>query len=685
MNRIMIFSGTTEGRDLAQHLAGAGVQCLVSVATEYGQTMMGEHDLIDVRVGRMTSEEMEQLWHRESFLAVIDATHPYATQVTENIKQSLSNVNIPYIRLEREKTKIIDEKVLFFKDCAECASFLERTSGEVLLTTGSKELDVFCQNDELRKRLIVRVLPAQESLEICRKNQLEGRQIVAMQGPFTVGMNLEMIRQFGISYIVTKESGKTGGEDTKLAAAKQAGIMTCVITRPEVQKDLESYDPISIWKKLAELTGRDIECAKGSLQITLAGVGMGDADGMTCAVRSCIEQTDYLFGAKRLIQGMHAKRAEYPYYLKEDILPILSGILARGENAAATVLFSGDAGFFSGCKKLADALKELEHTSVRILPGISTVSALGAAAGIDWQDAMIVSAHGVRSDEWEAHILHGLRHRRKIFFLTGGAKDVNRIGELMEWAGAAYTAVIGRSLSYPEEQILKITAKDCREIEGQGLYAGFLLPDEDAKGRAVTPGIRDEKFIRAEVPMTKEEVRAVSICKLGLTEDAVAVDIGSGTGSVAVEMAMLSPKIHVYAIEDKPAAQDLICKNCEKFGVRNVKLLEKTAPDGLADIEERITHAFIGGSGGHMEKIIETLYQINPNMRVTANAATLETQEQLRQVTEKYPVSDLQIMTISVNPVKKVGRYHMLQANHPVMIFAFTFTKKNTIYNMLDN
>lgn len=236
MKEVLIFAGTTEGRLVAEHLAKENIRHTVCVATEYGARMLEEHPLRTVRQGRMTREEIKELICSSDFAAIVDATHPYAELVTENIKQAISGTKLPYFRIEREADRIADgenTRIQHFSSAEECARALEKTQGNILLTTGSKELSVYCASDSLKDRLYVRILPAVESLQLCEKQGIMGKRIIAMQGPFTVEMNEAMLRQYHITHLVTKESGVSGGYGEKLEAASRTDAFVWVIDRPE--------------------------------------------------------------------------------------------------------------------------------------------------------------------------------------------------------------------------------------------------------------------------------------------------------------------------------------------------------------------------------------------------------------------------------------------------------------------
>lgn len=191
----------------------------------------------------------------------------------------------------------------------------------------------------------------------------------------------------------------------------------------------------------------------------------------------------------------------------------------------------------------------------------------------------------------------------------------------------------------------------------------------------ITPFISDQDFIRTDIPMTKQEVRELSICRLHLAADSVMYDIGCGTGSVSVEAGRLSKKIRVFALDSNPAAVKLTEENVRKFGLENISVIEKCAPSGLEDLPPADS-AFIGGSRGHLKEILQSLYKKNPSMRVVINAISLEALSQIQTSLKDFPVSNFELVQLSVTKAEKAGDYHLLKAQNPVFIFSFDFSGK---------
>lgn len=188
----------------------------------------------------------------------------------------------------------------------------------------------------------------------------------------------------------------------------------------------------------------------------------------------------------------------------------------------------------------------------------------------------------------------------------------------------------------------------------------------------ITHGIRDEEFIRGEVPMTKEEVREISICKLGLSADSILYDVGSGTGSIAIESACIAKSIKVFAIETNPDAVELIKKNKEKFNAQNIQIIHGFAPDAFKKLPSP-THAFIGGTKGNLKQILGALNKKNPSMKIVMNAVSIESLSEMTEAIKEFPVTGDEVIQVAISKAKKNGNYHMMQAANPVFIFSFNF------------
>lgn len=225
--KIVVFSGTTEGRRLSRTLAQMGAQVTVCVATEYGAEEQGTAPGVTVHTGRMEPPAMARVLAGTALC--IDATHPYAAAATANIRRAAQMAGVPYKRLLRPASPLPPGS-LTAPDAQGAAALLQETTGPILLTTGAKELSAFaCLGGE---RLFPRVLPVAESLRACEAAGIPHRNVIAMQGPFGTELNVALLRQFSIRYLVTKDGGPQGGFAEKAAAAQKTDTVLVVIRRP---------------------------------------------------------------------------------------------------------------------------------------------------------------------------------------------------------------------------------------------------------------------------------------------------------------------------------------------------------------------------------------------------------------------------------------------------------------------
>ncbi len=227
---VVIFSGTTEGRALSCQVAALGAAVTVCVATDIGAEEQGNAEGITVCAGRLTADEMAALLRGAALC--VDATHPYATEATRNIRAAAQAVGVEYHRLLRPASALPAGSVTL-QTAAQAAAYLADKSGNVLLTTGAKELPAFAVLDPAR--LYPRVLPTLAGITACEAAGIPHRNILAMQGPFTQELNAALLRQFRISYMVTKDGGVAGGFAEKAEAAAQCGVQLIVLRRPEEQ------------------------------------------------------------------------------------------------------------------------------------------------------------------------------------------------------------------------------------------------------------------------------------------------------------------------------------------------------------------------------------------------------------------------------------------------------------------
>ena len=530
MCKIWIFGGTTEGRLLAEYCSREKIEAWVSVASEYGEELLQEElmesgnagnpdlnhntclakknlktvqasSVIKVLRGRMDRYQMEEFIRNQGIHLVIDATHPHARLVSEEIQEACGRTGV---RLERclraggEQNKARDWVEV--DSIQEAVSFLSSVSGVIFATTGSKELEVLCQIPDYQKRVYARVLPTSNVLKKCEKLGITGSHLIAMQGPFSTEMNTLFLRQTKAEWLLTKDSGRAGGFQEKVEAARENGTRVVVIRRPE-------EDGISLEEAMEVLKKAD-EGKVGELKthLILAGIGMGQPSQMTGEVLRAIRESDALIGAGRMLEsaeralqndlliskeGKDENRQEsaaaveketkcYKAYLPDDVIQIVS---KHPEWKQAVILYSGDTGFFSGASRMAERLREAGYPFT-VYPGTSCVSYLAARLGTHWEDAAIYSAHGreLSVDRVMKRLCDPEEPAKRAFILMGGKNGAGQFCERLTQAGYGNVQVtVGENLSYPEEQIRSGTAEEMKKLEFADLSLILLEVTDEIK------------------------------------------------------------------------------------------------------------------------------------------------------------------------------------------------------------
>ncbi len=264
--KLLVFAGTTEGREFFFSALKKGFDVTASVATSYGEedlknASFGEEipaERARILTGRLDEKEMKDLLEKNDFFAVIDATHPFAPLASQNILCACESLDIPYYRLKRNVCFSCNDLLANsreFSSVKSLCNFLADTKepcyseGNIFISTGSKEIAFFSAIPNFASRVWVRVLPSLSSIEKCKSIGLPSSHIIAMQGPFSQALNEALFREFDIKILVTKESGEQGGFFEKIKAAKAVGAITLMIKPPE-EKAAQTYTENEILEKL---------------------------------------------------------------------------------------------------------------------------------------------------------------------------------------------------------------------------------------------------------------------------------------------------------------------------------------------------------------------------------------------------------------------------------------------------
>ena len=649
MYKAIVFAGTTEGYALCEFLAENRVSVYACAATEYGGSLLQENEFLHVSAGRLKTEDMEELFRKENPEIVLDATHPYAAEVTKNIRTACESAGVLYQRILRPEGEKNSEAI-YVESTEEAAAFLSGTEGNIFLTTGSKELAKFTGIPDYKERLFARVLSIPSVIRSCAELGIEGKHLIGMQGPFSAEINEAMLRQFQCSYLVTKDTGLAGGFPEKMEACQRCGVTPVIIGRPLKEEGLSLQDARVFLSKMFGFTL--------SQKISLVGIGMGAEKTLTLEGKKALNEAELLIGAKRMTEAVQKPGQMVLHEYRSE--KIVEYIREHPKYRTVAIALSGDVGFYSGAKKLIDQL----DGNVEVICGISSVVYFMSKIGLSWDDAKIVSAHGRN-----CNLISLIRHNPKVFSILGTEDGVAVLASRLVYYGMGdVTLYVGENLSYENEKIFHDKAANLTEYRGDALSV-VTACNEKATPLSAVHGISDGEFLRGKAPMTKEEVRTVSLSKLRLSEDSVCYDVGAGTGSVSIEMALRAWMGQVYAIEKKEDALALLKENKKKFAVDNLVIIPGVAPEAMTELPAP-THAFIGGSSGNMQDIINLLLEKNPKVRIVINCITLETVTEAMNAIRDFGLEDVDIVQLAAARSKSIGRYHMMMGENPIYIIS---------------
>lgn len=660
MYKVLIFAGTVEGRTLAEHLGGHGYEVHVCVATEYGESLLPRDTGLFISHERLSREQMEAKMEALGDVLVVDATHPYAAEVTENIRSACEHTGKTYIRLLRGTQQVDENDCVRVDSVSGAVEYLRQTTGNIFLTTGSKELAAFTRIENFRERIYARVLSLPKVVEACSKLGVEGKHLICMQGPFSRELNAAMMRQFDAKYLVTKDTGAAGGFLEKYEAARDVGAVTVIIGRPLAEEGVSLEACEELVQRLLQENGAPAGVENLPREIALVGIGMGSGDTMTVEAREFCRQADVLIGAARMLESVQLPdKPRFDAYKPQEIHDFLQ---SHPEYRRIAILLSGDVGFYSGARKLLEVFDE----ELTVFPGIASPVYFCDKLHIAWEDVCLSSVHGRKNN-----LVGLIRRNAKVFALVGDRGGISELCQKLCGYGMNDVRVhIGERLSYPDEKIVSGAPADFSGYETDSL--SVVLLENSAPDPVVTPGIPDAEFLRDKVPMTKEEIREICMCKLRLTENAVVYDIGGGTGSVSIEAARLAVRGTVYSIEKNPAAAELMRENKVKFAADNLEIIEGRAPESLRDLPAP-THAFLGGTSGNLREIMELLYEKNPRLRVVITAITLETvAEAVQYFRDSRRFDEPDIAQIFAAKGRAAGSYHLMMGQNPVYIISST-------------
>lgn len=403
-------------------------------------------------------------------------------------------------------------------------------------------------------------------------------------------------------------------------------------------------------------------------KVTIIGAGPGNPDLLSRAALDAIDIADVVIGAHRALVGIDVP----PDVVRCELVKTADIVAALTDAASwqrAVVVMTGDVGLFSGARRLVEALSGDAQVDVRVIPGISSASYLAARLARPWQDWRFASAHGVACD-----IVAEAERAGELFLVTSGGEDPSRLsGELVQAGFGDARVTVAERLSYPDERITCATAS---EIAGQTFddlnvmlieFAGGAGSPANSRWPYASSGIPDELFIRGDVPMTKQEVRAVALAKLRLTATDTVWDVGAGTGSVSIEAALVARAGSVWAVERNATGVRLIRENADAFGCGNVHAVPGVAPEALAKLPVPDA-VFVGGSAGELPSIVEAALEKNSQVRLCVPCVTVETLTEACALLSGSRFKGFEACQVSAARAEAVGSHHLMKAQNPVFL-----------------
>lgn len=396
------------------------------------------------------------------------------------------------------------------------------------------------------------------------------------------------------------------------------------------------------------------------MHIYIIGIGPGHPDLLTIEAQKAIAASSILVGDKRMLQFWDGAAKEVHETYKPSEIRRIAASHAAGTDTMA-VLVSGDVGFFS----LAELLRDIPGCIVTRIPGISSLVYFAAKLQIPWQDAYIISRHGR-----QAPLVWAVQCHPKVFCLTGGEDSVSVLcQELCRYGLQEVYVQAGIDLSYPQERIVSGTAAQLAQQNLQGLAVMMIHNDRAARRSLPLHGLADDLFQRGHAPMTKQEVRCIALSKLQPQPDDTIYDVGAGTGSCSIELALQVPWGHVYAMEINQEALQVLQQNKEQFAVSQLTIVPGDAAETIQDlpVPQRV---FIGGTKGKLEPILDRIYKKNPCCVVVMTAITVETLAAVTAYYARQAGCTLDITQVSIAKSKAVGTYHMMMGQNPIYILS---------------
>lgn len=539
--------------------------------------------------------------------------------------------------------KINDNLVKYVENIEEACEFLKNTEGNVLVATGSEEIEKYTVIENYKDRIFARVLFTEEVVKKCNSLGFSSGNLIAIPGPFTNEFNISLIKQINAKYMIIKEYDKEGSYEEEIEAYKNAGVLTIIVGRPIKKENLTIKEAIKFIDNKFKL------CKKR--KVSLVSMGLGNINTMTLSAKEVFENADVIIGAEKNLKTLEVFNK--PFYMLYKPFEIFDFIEKNKEYKNIAIAYSGDTGFYSSAQKV---LKKLNGYNVEVVSGVSSLVYFASKLKITWEDIKIINGNN-------SNIINEVLNNKVVFTLLGGENSDFRsvCRKLYDYGFGYIKTAVGYNLSYDDEMIKEGLVQDFINSDYKELSVAVFI-NENFDDR-VYKNIKDVEFIRDKAPIINEDVRSLSIINLGLKEDSILYDIGAGSGSISIEAALNVPRGKVYAIDKKEEAIELINMNKKKFVADNLKVVHGIAPEALMNLDIP-THAFIEGNSSNVKGILEVLLYKNPLINIVINSMTLEIMECIKE----FPFIDIDITKVSAIKSNNVHEHNMTTEQNPIYI-----------------
>lgn len=395
-------------------------------------------------------------------------------------------------------------------------------------------------------------------------------------------------------------------------------------------------------------------------KLVIIGGGTGMPEYLLPVAKKAIENADCVIASERFLKNLNIKNGE----LLEKIPKLLEQLPKKLEQKNIALVVSGDPLLYSLCRTIQNKYPEI---NLEIIPAVSSLQLLGAKFGLTMEKSAILSLHGRNCHD--GTIAYTVSENPVTFFFCSekqGAKEIAEI--LINYHLEDTELYIGASLSYPEQELFHGKPELFLNFKNPILCV-VAVKNSNPKLIKNPVLLPDNAFLRNQSPMTKEEIRAIILSKLKLQPDFTIWDIGAGTGSISVECARFCIFGQVYAVEYKNSALEILEKNKNYFQLANLNIISGIASEQIKNLPLP-NCIFIGGSGGEFAEIFKKINTLNKKIRLVISSVTLESQAEIYPILKNIP--DLEITQVSISHAKNIKNYHILQQNHPILIYSCT-------------